>query len=268
MLVVVAAVFAGLALQQGEDDGGGGPLNAIAQAAEKTQGEPGGRVAMRAVVREPGSKPITMRGQMVFDDEDRSRAVLTVSPPGSEKSFQMKMVTEGTMMYMSSPKFGSLPDDAKWMGLDLDFALEQGQDSLAPGNPDAKGELELLEGVSDDIREFGEEDVRGVPTTRYRGTIPAAEQAKRLRDVGADEIAERFEKEAKPAGVEVWIDAEDLVRRMRIVQTSPQVEDGGAETTDMRMDFFDLGIDPQIDVPDSSEVFDATALTEESLEEH
>jgi hypothetical protein len=34
------------------------------------------------------------------------------------------------------------------------------------------------------------------------------------------------------------------------------------------MDFFDFGIEPEIDVPDSSEVFDATALTEESLEDH
>lgn len=256
-----------LALQQGED-GGGGPLNAIAQAAEKTQGQPGGRASMRAVVSGPGSKPITMRGQMVFEDEDRSRAVLTVSPPGSGKTFQVNMVTEGTMMYMSSPKFGSLPDDAKWMGLDLDFALEQGQESLAPGNADAGEELELLEGVSDDIRELGKEDVRGAPTTRYRGTIPVAEQAKRLRDVGADEIAGRFEEEASPAEVEVWIDAKDLIRRMRIVQTSPQVEDGGITTTDMRMDFYDLGVDPEIVVPDSSEVFDATAVTEEALEDH
>jgi hypothetical protein len=209
-----------------------------------------------------------MRGQMVFDNEDRSRALVTVSPPGSAETFQMNMVSEGTTMYMSSPKFGSLPDDAKWMKLDLDFALEQGQESLAPGNPDAAGELELLESVSDDIRELGKEAVRGVPTTRYSGTIGVAEQAKRMRDLGADETARRIEKEASPAEVEVWIDAKGLVRRLSYVQTSPQVEDGGVTTTDMRMDFFDLGIVPEIDVPDSGEVFDATAITEEELSKH
>jgi hypothetical protein len=267
-LAILVVALTVLASQQGGDSGSSGPLNAIAQAAEKTQSEPGGRVAMRAIVSEDGSKPNTMRGQMVFDDEDRSRAVMTVSPPGSAETFQINMVTEGTMIYMSSPRFRSLPDGNKWMGLDLDFALEQGQESLIPGNPDAEGELEMLEGVSDDIRQLGKEDVRGAPTTRYSGTIAVAEQAKRMRDLGADEIAGRFEKEASPAEVEVWIDAKGLVRRMRIVQTAPQVDDGGTTTTDMRMDFFDLGIDPEIDVPDSDEVFDATAITEEELSKH
>lgn len=265
ILVVALVVFAS---QQGGDSSSGGPLNTIAQAAEKTQGEPGGRVAMRAIVSEVGSKPVTMRGQMVFDDEDRSRAVMTVSPPGSAETFQMNLVSEGTMIYISSPRFGSLPDDNKWMGLDLGFALEQGQESLVPGNPDAEGELEMLDGVSDDIRQLGKEDVRGVPTTHYSGTIAVAEQADRMRDLGADEIAARFEKEASPAEVEVWIDAKGLVRRMRVVQTAPQVDESGTTTTDMRMDFFDLGIDPEIDVPDSDEVFDATALTEEELSRH
>lgn len=268
VLTVLAAAFVALALQQGGDGGGGGPLNAIARAAEKTQGQPGGRASMRAVISGPGSEQITMRGQMVFDDDDRSRAVLTVLPPGSGETFQMKMVTAGTTMYMSSPRFGSLPDGAEWMGLNLDFALEQEQESLVPGNTDAKGELALLEGVSDDIHKLGKEDVRGAPTTHYRGTIPVAEQAERMRDLGADEIAGRFEKDASPTEVEVWIDAKGLVRRMRIVQTSPQVDEGGTTTTDMRIDFFDFGIEPEIDVPDSDEVFDATALTEESLDDH
>jgi hypothetical protein len=33
----------------------------------------------------------------------------------------------------------------------------------------------------------------------------------------------------------------------------------------MRIDFFDFGIDPEIDVPESSEVFDATALARDKL---
>jgi hypothetical protein len=35
---------------------------------------------------------------------------------------------------------------------------------------------------------------------------------------------------------------------------------------DMRIDFFDFGYEPEIEVPDSSEVFDATSLAEEQLE--
>ncbi len=255
-----------LASQQGGDSGGSGPLNAIAQAAEKTQSEPGGRATMRAVVTEPGSEPITMRGQIVFDDEDRSRTVLTAQRPDSDGSVRMTMVGEGTVMYMSSSEFGSLPDDDKWMALDLTLGREL--DTPVAASPDPKGELALLEAASGDVQKLGKENVRGVPTTRYRGTIGVSEQAENLREVGAEDLAARTEEEGSPLRVEAWVDADELVRRMRMVHTQPQVEGEGTATMDMTMDFFDFGLEPQIDVPDSDEVFDATALAEEELREH
>lgn len=259
-LAVLLVAFAVLALRGGED-GGVGPLNAIAQAAEKTRNQPGGQATIRMVATKPGSKPIPMWGRMVYDDEDRTRAVLTVLPPGSDQSFQMNMVTEGTTMYMSSRKLGSLPGGAKWMSLDLTL----GQEGPVPGNPDAMGELELLETETDDVRKLGEERVRGVSTTHYRGIIGVDTQAERLRDLGAEELAGRIEEESEPTRVDVWIDAQGLVRRTKIVHTQPQVDDQGTETVEMRMDFSDFGSEPEIDVPDSDEVFDATALTEEEL---
>ena len=50
-----------------------------------------------------------------------------------------------------------------------------------------------------------------------------------------------------------------------MVHTQPQPKGEGTATIDMRLDFFDFGLEPQIDVPDSDEVFDATALAEEEL---
>jgi hypothetical protein len=214
----------------------------------------------------PGSKPIPMWGRMVYDSDDRTRATLTVLPPGSDESFQVNMVMEGTTMYMNSRRFGSLPDGAEWMKLDLEFA--QGPESPVPANPDAMGELELLEAVSDDIKKLGREKIRGVETTHYSGTIAVATQADRLREVGADELAERSEKEGSATAVEAWVDDRGLMRRMKMVQSSPQVEGEGTTTMDMRMDFFDFGIEPVIEVPDSDEVFDATSLAEEGLEDH
>jgi hypothetical protein len=66
--------------------------------------------------------------------------------------------------------------------------------------------------------------------------------------------------------VEVWIDAKRLVRRMRVVQSKPGEAGEGPATTDTPIDFFDLGIEPEIEVPDSSEVFDATPLVREQVE--
>ncbi|HEX3041566.1 MAG TPA: hypothetical protein VHP56_05700 [Solirubrobacterales bacterium] len=265
-LAILVVAFAVFASQQAGESGGGGPLNAIAQAAEKTQGEPGGRAIMRAVVTKPGSEPIAMRGEMVFDDEGLSRAVLTVQRPDSDRSVKMNLVGDGTVIYMSSSEFGSLPDDSKWMALDL--TLGRDLDGSVPASPDARDELKVLEEVSGGVRKLGREDIRGVPTTHYRGTISLREQAERMREVDAEDLAARDEKEGSPSHVEAWVDADGLVRRMRIVQTQPQIEGKGTATMDMTMDFFDFGIEPQIDVPDSDEVFDATGLAEEELSKH
>jgi hypothetical protein len=264
ILVVAFALFA--SQQGGGDSGGSGPLNAIAQAAEKTQGEPGGRAAMRAVVTKPGAGPITIRARIVFDDEGRSRTVMTVPQPGSDGPVQMDVIGEGTTMYMHSSEFGSLPDGRKWMGLDLSLGEES--DSPIPLNADAQEQLGLLAATTGGVQRLGREKVRGVPTTHYRGAIGVTEQAERLGELSAEELAERTEEEGAPLRVEVWVDAHDLVRRMRVAQTQPQIDGNGTANMDMTMDFFDFGLEPQIDVPDSDEVFDATALAEEELSKH
>jgi len=62
--------------------------------------------------------------------------------------------------------------------------------------------------------------------------------------------------------VDAWIDGDGRVLRMRLVN-SPSSDGGEASSRiDMRTDFFDFGPVPPIRVPDSSEVFDATALGE------
>jgi hypothetical protein len=265
-LSVVVIALALFASQQGDDSGGNGPLNAIAQAAEKTQGEDGGRATMRSVVSSPSEpEPLEISGQMSFDADERSRGVLKFPNPDTGQSVEMEMVSDGATIYMRSSMFGSLPDGREWMSLDLASAAGLDRDTLLPSEGDAKGELELLEETSD-VRKLGEVEVNGVSTTHYGGTVGASENADRLREEGGDEdFASRMEEENSAIRVEAWIDADELVRRMRIVQTTPGDDGEGSTTMDMRMDFFDFGIDPEIDVPDSDEVFDATSLAKEEL---
>lgn len=261
ILIVALAIFA---WQQGGGSGSGGPLNAIAEAAQRTQNEPGGRAEMRAVVSSP-TRPasLTMTGQVVFDAEGRSRTIMTVPQPNGDDPVKMEVVTDGTVMYMRSSQFGSLPDGSGWMALDLSSFGEE-PDAPLPASGDAKGELALLEAVTGKVQKLGKEDVRGVPTTHYRGTADASENAEQLREEGAEDLASRVE-EGDPLQVEAWIDANGLVRRMRLVHSQPEEKGKGPTTMDMTMDFFDFGINPEIDVPDQSEVFDATAETRNKL---
>lgn len=261
ILIVAFAVFA---WQQGGDSGGGGPLNAIAEAAERTQNTPGGRAVMETIVSSPTRPaPLTVTGRVVFDAEGHSRAVMRVPRTEQGDPMEMEVVTDGTVMYMRSSKFGSLPGGSEWMALDL--SLGEDPDTPLPASVDAKGELALLEAVTGKVQKLGKEDVRGVPTTHYRGTIGVSENAEHLREEGAEDLASRIEEKGSPLQIEAWIDANGLVRRMRFVQSRPPEKGGGPTTMDMRMDFFDFGIDPEIDVPESSEVFDATALTRKKL---
>jgi hypothetical protein len=222
---------------------------------------------MRAVVSSPArSESLTVTGKMVFDAGDRGRAVLTFPHPESDGSAEMHVIGDGTTMYMRSSTFGPLPGGREWMAFDFSFGHEL--DTPLPANGDAKGELELLEAATGDVQKLGKEDVRGVPTTHYRGTVDVSKRAEQLREEGAEDLAsyiEEEEKEGTPLQVEAWIDADGLVRRMRLIKSEPREGGEGSMTMDMRMDFFDFGIAPEIDVPESSEVFDATALAEDEL---
>ncbi len=262
ILIVAIAVFA---WQQGGDSGGGGPLNAIAEAAERTQDKPGGRATMRAIASSPaGSESFTMTGEMVFNDETgRSWGVFqTVPRSESGRLMKMQMVGDGAVMYMRSSQFGSLPGGREWMALDFS-SMGQEMDAPLPAGGDAKGELALLEAATGEVQKLGREDVRGVPTTRYRGTVDASENVEWLREEGAEDLASRIEEE--PLQVEAWIDADGLVRRMRLVKSEPREGGEGSMTIDMRVDFYDFGISPEIDLPESSEVFDATSLAKDEI---
>lgn len=257
-MAIVIVALAALGWQQGDGGDGGGPLNAVAAAAERTRDEPGGRAAIHAVISLPEeSKSFTMSGRGVFDADGRSQMTMTFRPPGSDELAEIEAISDGVAVYMRSDFFGSLPDDAEWMLLDLSFLQES--EAPLPTDGDAMGELELLETVADDVQKLGEEDVRGVPTTLYRGSIDVSERAEQLREDGADKLAAEIEGN-RPLQVEAWIDADGLVRRMRYVQAE---QGEGATSIDMRVDFFDFGTEPVIDLPDSGEVFDATGIAKE-----
>jgi len=260
-LAILIVALVAFASQQGGDSDGDGPFNAIAAAAEETQNEPGGRSAMRAVISSPAaSESFTISGHGVFDAEGRTREILTFRRPGSDELVEMQMMGDEAAIYMRSDLFGSLPGGHEWMGLDLSFL--DGSDASLPTDGDAMGELALLETVADDVQKLGQEDVRGVSTTRYHGKVDVSERTEQLREEGAEKLASEIE-EGPPMQIEVWIDADGLVRRMRYVKAERR-KDGKKATTDMRVDFFDFGTEPEIELPDSSEVFDATAIGREA----
>jgi hypothetical protein len=96
--------------------------------------------------------------------------------------------------------------------------------------------LAMLRAASRESERLGEEEVRGVPTVGYRLTVQCEEA----------ELA----CEGETAPVDVWIDGDGLVRRLFL-------ESGGTAGT---IEFFDFGVDADIEPPPPGQVDDVDQL--------
>ncbi len=246
-LAVVVFALIVFALEQASG-GGSGPLDAIAKAAEATQREAGGHALIHATVTASDTpEGITESGSIVFENGGRARGTLVVRGHTTGRRAKLQVIVDGTTSYTSSDQFSSLPEGRKW--LRVDFSSTDSSSSLpADGGP--REGLKLLEQM-DGAEEVGKEDVRGVPTTRYRGTLPVSE-----KEVFGVEV------QVSPPQVEVWIDARDRVRRMTVMIIGSVEGEEGSTTTDMTMDFFDFGRVSKIELPKQDEIYDATGRVE------
>ena len=244
-LALVIAVFA-----LGQAGGGGsGPLDAIARAAEATQREAGGHALLHVTVKASDSpEGLTENGSLVFENDGRSRGTMVVQGLTTGRRVTMQVIADGTTSYASSNQLESLSEGRKWVKVDFSSAASS---SSLPADGRLQDGLKLLEKL-DGAEEIGKEEVRGVATTRYRGTLPIS-----LKEVFGVEV------QVSPPQVEVWIDARNRVRRMAVtISSSVHGVEGAATTTEMTMDFLDFGPVPKIELPKQDEIYDATGRVE------
>jgi hypothetical protein len=253
-------------------EGGGEPADAatstsaedaVAAAAASTQGEGGANVSF-VVEFEGGETAGRLTGEGAFADR-RGRLTLDMSglagggivPGGAD----VELVFDELVYYMKFPPelAASLPGGKEWIKMDLaKLGASQGIDleALAQINQsDPSQALAFLAGASD-FESVGEEDVRGVATTHYRGTVdlekvaesssgPAGDAYRRLLELGGE----------RTLPMDVWIDGESLVRRIRFSQKLP---DGSGMT--MTEELYDFGTEVDAEPPPESAVLDLTDL--------
>ncbi len=174
----------------------------------------------------------------------------------------MEMVLAGGTAYLRLPLLESLTGVSGWLSADAgDLDGRADALGLAGTATHPAHLLEVLRGLADDLDERGSELVRGVPTTRYQGTVE-------LDDVlDAVPPGERRGLQAELEGlmslggrsvpVEVWIDADGLVRRMQMRFDHLGEEAGTfdvAGSATMTLDLFDVGEPVDIAVPGPDEV--------------
>lgn len=185
---------------------------------------------------------------------------------------EMEIVMDGGVMYMRSPMFQDAGTD--WVSMDpskMDPAAAAQFGGFGAGTTDPSAFVGLFAGVFN-VDISGEQELAGVPTTHYVGTIDLKKVLKGFSDVvGADADAatkaqlEEAVKQFESLGIdekipfEIWIDAEGLPRRQRITMDFGKLVPGAEDASmEMTVDFSDFGKPVHIQIPDPSEVTDMT----------
>ena len=235
--------------------------DAIVLAASKTN-ETGSYKADVSATMDIAGQSIDMSGTGAFDSAQQ-RGEMSYAMNLNGVDVDMEMVFAYPVVYTKlPPESGQLPDGKTWMKMDLEklgqqAGLDLGQ-MMQAGQTDPSQGLEFLRGVSD-VQAVGDEEVRGVETTHYTGVVELAtlgEEHPELKP-SIDQLVEKSGISRVP--VEVWIDEDGFVRRMK------QTLEGGGSGLPLNMtmttDLYDFGTDVSVKEPPADEVVEFSELT-------
>lgn len=216
-----------------------------------------------------------MEGVLDFE-QDRTELTIDLGRAlgGLGLDATMVMRAIGTDLFLQSSHFrGNVAgvDADTWLRVDVGAAAEgqgldlEGLGGLGPaGNGDPRQGLAVLNGVVEDgIDEVGDDEVRGVATTHYRARIDLERAAARLGDTADLEAFDRFVEMLSDDSVriDVWVDDDDLVRRIRIPLRLPAGVGGGEVA--FTAEYYDFGADIEVPTPDPADVRDLQEIVDQ-----
>jgi hypothetical protein len=194
----------------------------IAEAAAKTTEAKTARVATLVRVVEPGGQQ-RFGGQGRFDFERRAGEMtlrLIEGEAGTGFGNAKAVFVDSSVYYQLPP--GALAGNKRWIRLDLQNVADASGLDFGPlvqgSQADPTQYLLWLSALGPGITKIGEEDVRGVPTSRYRAAVdlnlleqqaPPGKEAEWAAYVQA--LRDRLGLAFIP--VEVWVDDDGLIRR-------------------------------------------------------
>ena len=218
-------------------------LERVAQAVSTTSAAPSFRFSGTVFVSGPGGT-FTMEMEGANDTAHRvAEATVRVpdAPAGSGAEYPMSIVVDtsnGFVEYIHSQLFdGHLPAGKSWVKVDLgSLAKSQGVDLdaiLQSQNADPSRMFDDLKRASDPTY-VGQDTVGGLATTHYSATV-------------------NVERHSYP--VEVWVDRDGYLRRMRVTTVVKGV------TVTATQELTDFGGAVRVGVPPASDTVDVAALT-------
>ncbi len=253
--------------------GSSGPaaaLDPVAQAAEATTRAGGAQLSLSMAIDTGGAAgTIQMSGHgfmnlhaeegEIFMGMTGASGALPGLPAGR---LQISELLADHAVFVGSPLFeGKLPGGARWLKVDIQKAqqalgLEPQQ--IASGESDPARFLQYLKAAGATVHTDGGATVRGVPTTRYSGSVNLLAAARVLpsNDRAAAESA--MSNLVSKIGTSsfpfvVWIDSKHMVRRLRM--TIPTGTAGAS--ANIEEELFGFGAIPAVHAPSGGEVYEA-----------
>ena len=267
LLALAVATAAGCGGDNGRENEGGtaSPEEAIARAATTTSEARSYRASFEVEYEGFTRDPISLTGQGVFDGRaDRGRMTLDMSEVGRASGQNLGkavLLFDGLVFYLDFPALRKQsPNLERWLRLDLEelggkAGTKLGQLSeLYQGDPSRA--LEYLRGASDDVKEVGEEELRGETTTHYRMTVDldkVAKQSPHQRGM----IQRMIELSGlKDVPTDVWVDAAGRVRKVELAYENVRFPSRQKGDITLTTELYDFGVEADIALPPAADVTD------------
>ena len=251
----------------GGGDGGvdpSSPQGMVAAAPGRTIDAGSSRVAVLATLEGQARGTFDGPGELEFGPE-RGRLEVDLAPLGLAGEGRTQVLLDGDVVYIDLGR--RLPGlaDRPWLRIDMD-ALEEGEgDSIEALRQlkanDPSGVLNALRGVTGDVAEVGEEDVRGTPTTRYRATVDLADAKASSPEPARDDLDEMVRQlGTSRLAVEAWLDAEGRLRRLRYTVDLAELADDapakgtGTGRSTTTLELYEFGVAVPFQEPAASQV--------------
>ena len=184
---------------------------------------------------------------------DGTAAEMTFSLPGGGGELRQRIV-DG-VLYMELPQ---------QPGVFYELKVADLADTALGASTDVTAGLEALESVDEGVEEVGREDLRGVGTTRYRGTFDLSTAFEAFKGPLRDQL-EQVVKKGDPERVpfDAWVDDEGRIRQVEQTLTLEVPQAPGQElAVETRVEFYDFGVEVDVEAPPASAVRDGGPLLE------
>ena len=255
------------------------PGATVLQAAEETRAEKSARVSYKALFDvDSAPEPVELSGVGLFDySHKRGRMIFDMAgvlapSASSDVPGEVEMIVDGPLLYLQMPFLADvLPESRPWIKVDLEAAARSNRTDLAQftqlGQGDPTQVLDLLRGVTKDVKRVGRERVRGVPTTEYETDLDLARVAQNTPAENQASLSSLLTRsDSKEMQARVWVDDGGRLRRMRYELDLAPGSSGPTQVSptsmSVTMELFDFGVPVDVTPPAEDHVIDLLGLAE------